>query len=440
MTLKNVPLIICMLCLLNTAAAQTAFSPPKPAAFKALSVGDAIPDALWNLPLQVVNQPDGRKTITLGEYKDKLIILDFWNTTCTPCIKNFPRLHALQNEFGDKIKILAVTKEDPGEINRFFTTGIGKEYTYVNSVINDSTLSKYFPHLGVPHIAWINPGGKVENTTRAEDITQANIQAILDGQKTQMVSKIDIDRNRPLFLSEHFNDSMKLKTYSIFAKGRYPGLPSGGKRKRNAAGQVYGRQLTNLPIMDIYYSILLELFNRNGENFNLKRTIIEVREPALLNLIANPDGTFKNYNLYNYELIVPENKTDSLYYYMLADLNRYSDYIGTIEKRMMDCFVLVRKSVKDKIKSKEGKPNFIYSTAHSILINNPLSYLINLVNSDTFTKLPIIDETGYTDNVDIEISGVKDLASFKKELNRYDLDLLPAKRSLNMFILKDKQL
>src|SRR5690606_35558675 len=104
---------------------------------KPLSIGDQIPDELWNMPLQVVNHPEGKKNITLSEYKGKLIILDFWATWCVPCIRNFPKLHALQGEFGDKIKLLAVTKEAKTKITTFFETGAGKEHSYVNSVVSD---------------------------------------------------------------------------------------------------------------------------------------------------------------------------------------------------------------------------------------------------------------------------------------------------------------
>src|SRR5690606_11186126 len=46
---------------------------------KPLQIGDTIPEALWQLPLQVVNHPKGKDTITLNDYRDKkLIILDFW--------------------------------------------------------------------------------------------------------------------------------------------------------------------------------------------------------------------------------------------------------------------------------------------------------------------------------------------------------------------------
>jgi len=406
---------------------------------KSLKIGDKIPDELWDMPLQVVNHPQGKQTVTLADYKGKLIILDFWSTWCVPCIRSFPKLHALQKEFGDKIKVLAVTTENTEKITNFFTTGVGKEHTYVHSVIADSILSRYFPHIGVPHIVWISRDGRVLNTTQADQVSRANIEAVLNDRKTNMVAKVDIDRNRPLFLSEHFSDSLQLNSYSIFAKGYYPGLSSGGNIKRNKQGIIYGRQFTNSPIMDIYYSILYQLFQYKGEQFNLSRAIIEVKDQSLLNGILKADSTFEGYNLYNYELIVPEKKADSLFYFMLEDLNRYSDYTGDIEKRKVDCLVLVRTSNKDKIKTKGGTPNCTFPSSPSILTNHKLSVMVNLLADDTpFVGLPIVDETGYDGNVDIEVSEVKDLASLKKELNRYDLDLIPAKRVLNMFVIKDK--
>src|SRR5699024_2019923 len=123
-----------------------------------------IPEELWHMPLQVVNHPEGKESITLGDYKDKLIILDFWATWCAPCIKGFPKLNKLQNEFGDKVKILSVTTEDKEKIYTFFNTGAGKEHPYINSVVDDKVLSTYFPYKTVPHVVWITPKGKIFNT------------------------------------------------------------------------------------------------------------------------------------------------------------------------------------------------------------------------------------------------------------------------------------
>src|SRR5690606_33092116 len=52
---------------------------------KPLKIGDSIPEALWNLPLQVVNHSEGKDTITLNDYRNsKLIVLEFWATYCHP--------------------------------------------------------------------------------------------------------------------------------------------------------------------------------------------------------------------------------------------------------------------------------------------------------------------------------------------------------------------
>ena len=51
-----------------------------PAQLKALKIGDAIPEEVWSVPMQVINHPENKKNITLSEHKDKLVLLDFWAT------------------------------------------------------------------------------------------------------------------------------------------------------------------------------------------------------------------------------------------------------------------------------------------------------------------------------------------------------------------------
>ena len=69
--------------LLLVATSTMVFGQTKP-----LKIGDAIPATVWTTPLQVVNAP--QKTTTLSADKGKLILLDFWNTWCSSCLKNFP--------------------------------------------------------------------------------------------------------------------------------------------------------------------------------------------------------------------------------------------------------------------------------------------------------------------------------------------------------------
>src|SRR5690606_24297636 len=74
---------------------------------KPLQIGDTIPEELWHLPLQVVNHPDGKDTITQNDYRDKLIILDFWATWCAPCVKELPDLLRLEDSLTCKVVALS---------------------------------------------------------------------------------------------------------------------------------------------------------------------------------------------------------------------------------------------------------------------------------------------------------------------------------------------
>jgi hypothetical protein len=164
-----------------------------------------------------------------------------------------------------------------------------------------------------------------------------------------------------------------------------------------------------------------------------------VKEPKQLMPIEKADGSNDGANLYNYEFIIPEQKSDSLYNYMLEDLNRYSGYTVTLEKRPAKCFVLVRTSTKDKLATQGGEKRSTFPQTPSILKNVPLKNMVNMLNGEIPIKELFIDETGYTGNVDLEVSGVKDIVSLKKELQKYDLDLIPQERQVLMMVIKDQR-
>jgi cytochrome c biogenesis protein CcmG/thiol:disulfide interchange protein DsbE len=63
---------------------------------------------------------DAGRTVSLHDYKGKVVLLNFWATWCAPCIEELPSLIALQHRVGDKVTILAVaTDEDHNAYDRF---------------------------------------------------------------------------------------------------------------------------------------------------------------------------------------------------------------------------------------------------------------------------------------------------------------------------------
>ncbi|MGH2645715.1 MAG: hypothetical protein ACRDE2_17320, partial [Chitinophagaceae bacterium] len=73
-------LIMGLICLAASLQAQSH------RAIEPLSIGDTVPDVVFN---QMMNYHS--KTAQLSDFENKkLIILDFWSTSCTACIDYFP--------------------------------------------------------------------------------------------------------------------------------------------------------------------------------------------------------------------------------------------------------------------------------------------------------------------------------------------------------------
>jgi hypothetical protein len=190
--------------------------------------------------------------------------------------------------------------------------------------------------------------------------------------------------------------------------------------------------------LEIFSILADEIFQKQKESFSEKRRIIEVKDPLPLDYIKNAEGRVEDHNLYSYEYIVPLSKSDSLYPLMLKNLGQFADYSATIEKRKVKCLVLKRTSTVDKLKTKGSEMTFLFSLPKTYVQNTSVYALVNSLNAIPSVSLPIVDETGYTGNVDLKMGPISDAASIRKGLSKYDLDLVETERELDMLVIRDK--
>lgn len=65
-------------------------------------------------------RPLGGEPVTLSEFKGKVVFLNFWSTSCTPCIAEMPGIERLHESMkSEPVAFLTVTQEEEKEVRRF---------------------------------------------------------------------------------------------------------------------------------------------------------------------------------------------------------------------------------------------------------------------------------------------------------------------------------
>jgi thiol-disulfide isomerase/thioredoxin len=414
-------IVLATLCLFFKADAQSQISDIKP-----LKIGDTIPEAVWNIPLQVVNHPKGKKTITLNDYRGKLIILDFWATWCSACIVGMSKTDLLQQQFKGSMVAIPITYEQRDKVLPFINQNAYLAPLNILSVISDSNLKAYFPHQLIPHYVWVGTDGIVKAITGPDEMTSANVNRIINDGEGVLKIKQDINLEKPLFLNADLQQS-EILHYSILTKGIHNGLP-GGTQSRQIGKSTYRRIFTNSSIFTMYSVTAHYLFKDLGETYNPNRLILETKQRDKLDYTGNSSGlaTWNNSNLYNYDLIVPLNESKNLYHYLLADLNKYLIFYGRIEKRKVKCLVLTKKSNSIQIKPDHNSEALA------------LHLYARVLNSEKFINFPVINETGITDEIRLSRTKATNLEDLREELEMHNLLLIDSERTINMFVISDK--
>lgn len=113
--------------------------------------------------------PEG-KPVSLGDFKGKWVILDFWGGWCPWCIKGFPALKEAYSQYSGKLEIIGI---DCNESESAWKEALAKyELPWVqvyNSEPGAQLLYDEYAVQGFPTKIIVNPEGYVVNVTVGED-------------------------------------------------------------------------------------------------------------------------------------------------------------------------------------------------------------------------------------------------------------------------------
>jgi thiol-disulfide isomerase/thioredoxin len=401
-------------------------------------IGEKMPDIVLE---HFYNQPG--KKINLFDLKKKLIILDFWNIWCSACITSFPKMDSLQRKFNDQIQILLVTSNNAAEVRRIFSKPFLQNVN-LPIISGDSLLLKLFPHESVPHHIWLNDSGVVKYITYGYNTNEKSITDYLAGHKPILAYKSEednLDFSKPLWAKENEAFAQHVRYYS-YSSGWLSEYGGGGKsRFLDSTLDVIGLRFINESLLSLYQTAFGGF--DGGEFRYPNRIILEVPAHELFYSPSdnhNIDG-WNAQNLVCYEISVPLSKKDDLFKLMQHDMDRYFDYCVNVEKRMMKSLCLIRTSIRDKLKSNTTTRKIIQTDSSLVIDNEYLdkSLIGRLRFANSALKNPVLDETGYSGKVDMKLyCSLSDIFSLRRELQKYDLDLVHEEREIDMLVIKEK--
>ena len=411
-----------------------------------------------------------KKEISLNDVRSQYLVLYFWSSSCSSCIKSFQKLNELNSKFKGKVEFLLIGIYD-NRVQKIFER-FREKFGLNLPAVFDSTVYKQFGVTGVPHVIWINKKMIVKAiTAESDDINEDNVAKFSNNSefnytdysvKAEAEKENAYDYTKPLLINENGGSDTDFLFRSILTKAKlntYQEIPpfigvgqTGDIPEINdhwmliRPNMVQCRFMSVSMLYDLVYGDTIPhnpvVFQGNAKALTTSygrywiKPILEVRDSTEF---ETDEKTAKNF--YDYSLVVPPGKATTPYVraIMQRDLKNYFGFSAEIEDRLMPCWILTCSNEARENCTANGGVTFYDRDASYIEIKNgTIKCLIHSLWNMNQDKPPFIDETGIIKNINLKIDAdITDFEELRNALQKKGFYLTKAERRMKVIVIKD---
>lgn len=432
--------------------------------YKMLEIGDKVPDELIG---QMLNYPS--KTAKVSDFRGKILVLDFWMSTCSACIAGWPKVMKLQDRFKDKVQIIVANYgEDLKKINEVIQKQKKLNGIHLDLPVsygNTEVIKQLIPKIGFPHILFIDQQGILQYVTNSGMLNDVTLNSMIEGRKIDVQNKNDMlklmDYDKPLYIAGNVgrtDSGQNVVMTTTISPFSYSNTPTAFVRTTSKEKKVMynGNMDTYYPIKKLKYLVdfsivylgqssplgMFQWLYGNSPWKFINTSRIELKNVDSTKVLGVIDGVYQPQNIYTLQFtakrFIP---LEILRRKVISDVEFYFNLRTGWQKQTKKCYVISRNDQPlPKYSSGDKK-----EIAHKTIVHFNKSTMAEFVEKMEGRLLlnspyPLVDETdfkGELGEIKIEAAdGEMDFKTIVKKLEKFGLKITLEDRSTDVLVIE----